>query len=167
MFHSGGKNPHPYQLLSWRKIKTIPGQAGSVQRSEKQPEQIIWAKKALAKRAACCELTDHGLQDAPGDVDELLVDLDGEVAQHLAVLSQVKVLQAVLVLLRRVLGHETLNRKLKHPCSLSHPLTVHQNHCIKTPLHPQSTIYQNMLPKYIMEKIKTHKSPLIYSDIWS
>lgn len=102
----------------------------------KQPEQIIWAKKALAKRAACCELTDHGLQDAPGDVDELLVDLDGEVAQHLAVLSQVKVLEAVLVLLHRVLGHETLNRKLKHPCSLSHPLTVHQNHCIKTPLHP-------------------------------
>lgn len=64
-------------------------------------------------RAVCCGLTDHGLQDAPCNVDELLVDLDGEVAQHLAILSQVKVLQAVLVLLRCVLGHETLSRKQK------------------------------------------------------
>ena len=54
------------------------------------------------------ELTDHGLHDALGHLDELLVDLDGEVAQHLPVLGQVKVLQAVLVLLARVLGHERL-----------------------------------------------------------
>ena len=55
------------------------------------------------------QLTDHGLHDALGHLDELLVDLDGEVAQHLPVLGQVKVLQAVLVLLARVLGHERLD----------------------------------------------------------
>lgn len=112
-----------------------------------------------------CELTDHGLQDALSNLDELLVVLDGEVAQHLAVLSQVEVLQAVLILLRCVLGHEILNRKLKHPGSLSHPLTVHQNCFIKTPLHPYSTICQNRLPKYATETIKTHKSPFFYPGI--
>lgn len=73
----------------------------------------------------CCELTDHGLEYALCYLNELLVDLDGEVAQHLAVLGQVKVLQTVLVLLRRVLCHETLKRRrLKHLVSLFHLFIV-------------------------------------------
>lgn len=44
------------------------------------------------------ELTDHWLYDAFCHLYELLVDLDGEVTQHLSVLCQVKVLQAVFVL---------------------------------------------------------------------
>lgn len=72
-----------------------------------------------------CQLTNHGLELALRYLNELLVDLDGEVAQHLAVLGQVKVLQAVLVLLRCVLRHETLSkRRLKLLVSLFHLFTV-------------------------------------------
>lgn len=53
-------------------------------------------------------LTDHGLHDVLCHLDELLVDLDGEVTQHLAVLCQVKVLQAVLILFGCVLSHKRL-----------------------------------------------------------
>ena len=67
------------------------------------------------------ELTDHGLHDALRHLDELLVDLDGEVTEHLPVLGQVKVLQAVLVLLARVLGHERLGQQQQqqHESSLN------------------------------------------------
>lgn len=62
------------------------------------------------------------MEDALGHLDELLVDLDGEVAQHLAILGQVEVLQTVLVLLRRVLRHKPLNAgRLKQPVLLFHP----------------------------------------------
>lgn len=56
-------------------------------------------------------LTDHGLQHALSYSNELLVDLDAQVTQNLPVLSQVKVLQAVLVLFWCVLGHECLRDK--------------------------------------------------------
>lgn len=52
--------------------------------------------------------TNHGLHHAFRYSDELLIDLDGEVTQNLPILSQVKVLQAVLVLLGGVLCHERL-----------------------------------------------------------
>lgn len=52
--------------------------------------------------------TDHGLHHALCYSDELLIDLDGEVTQNLPILGQVKVLQAVLVLLGSVLCHEGL-----------------------------------------------------------
>lgn len=58
------------------------------------------------------KLTDHGLNDAFCHFDELLVDLDGEITQHLSVLSQVKVLQTVLVLFGRVLCHKCLMKKM-------------------------------------------------------
>lgn len=54
------------------------------------------------------QLTNHGLYDGLSHLDELLVDLDGEVAQHLTVLGQVEVLQTVFVLLAGVLHHERL-----------------------------------------------------------
>lgn len=60
-------------------------------------------------KLSALKLTYHGLHDALGHLDELLVDLDGEVAQNLPVLGQVEVLQAVFVLLARVLGHERLH----------------------------------------------------------
>lgn len=56
------------------------------------------------------KLTDHRLYDAFGHFNELLVDLDGEIAQHLSVLRQVKVLQTVFVLFGCVLRHEHLNQ---------------------------------------------------------
>lgn len=43
--------------------------------------------------------------------DELMVDVDGEVAQDLPVLGQIEVLQAVLLLARRALLHELLTKK--------------------------------------------------------
>lgn len=42
------------------------------------------------------------------DGDELVVDVDGQVADDLSVFRQVKVLQAVLLLPRRTLLHELL-----------------------------------------------------------
>lgn len=58
------------------------------------------------------KLTDHGLNDAFCHFDELLVDLDGEITQHLSVLSQVKVLETVFVLFGRVLCHKCLMKKM-------------------------------------------------------
>lgn len=73
----------------------------------------------------CGELTDHGLEYTLCYLDELLINLDREVAQHLPVFGQVKVLQTVLVLLRCVLCHETLNRrKLRYLVSLFHLFIV-------------------------------------------
>lgn len=43
-------------------------------------------------RCILTQLTNHGLYDGLSHLDELLVDLDGEVTQHLAILGQVKVL---------------------------------------------------------------------------
>lgn len=53
-------------------------------------------------------LTDHRLDDAFRHPDELLVDLDGQVAQHLSILGQVEVLQTVFILFGCVLHHERL-----------------------------------------------------------
>lgn len=52
--------------------------------------------------------TYHGLQDVLHALDELLVDLDGQVADHLPVLCQVKVGQAVFVLPLSVMLHKGL-----------------------------------------------------------
>lgn len=59
------------------------------------------------------QLTYHGLYDSFSHLDELLIDLDGEVTQHLSVLCQVKVLQAVFVLFACVVRHKCLNKKKK------------------------------------------------------
>lgn len=45
--------------------------------------------------------------------DQLMVDVDGEIAQDLSVLGQIKILQAVLLLARRALLHELLLRRNK------------------------------------------------------
>lgn len=47
--------------------------------------------------------------------DELMVDVDGEIAQDLSVLGQVKVLQAVLLLARRALLQELLFEEERNP----------------------------------------------------
>lgn len=52
--------------------------------------------------------TYHWLQDVLHALDELLVVLDGQVTDHLPVLGQVEVGQAVLVLPRGVVLHEDL-----------------------------------------------------------
>lgn len=57
------------------------------------------------------ELTNHWLDDAFSHLDELLVDLDAQVTQNLAVLGQVEVLQTVFVLFGGVLSHEGLMGK--------------------------------------------------------
>lgn len=62
------------------------------------------------------ELTNHGLDDPFSHLDELLVDLDGEVTQHLSVLRQVEVLQAVFVLFACVLCHKCLKHKKRTDC---------------------------------------------------
>lgn len=56
-------------------------------------------------------LTDHGLQDVLHRLDELLVDLNGQIAQNLPVLGQVKVGETVIVLFRGVMLHELLERE--------------------------------------------------------
>lgn len=45
--------------------------------------------------------------------DKLMVDVDGEIAQDLSVLGQIKILQAVLLLARRTLLHELLLQRKK------------------------------------------------------
>lgn len=57
------------------------------------------------------QLTNHGLYDPFCHLNELLVDLDGEVTQHLTVFCQVKVLQTVFVLFAGVLRHKGLYKK--------------------------------------------------------
>lgn len=57
--------------------------------------------------------TYHGLEDVLHAFDQLLVDLDGQVADHLSVLCQVEVGQTVLVLPRRVVLHELLRQAQK------------------------------------------------------
>lgn len=52
--------------------------------------------------------TYHGLEDVLHAFNQLLVDLDGQVADHLSVLCQVEVRQTVLILPRRVVLHEGL-----------------------------------------------------------
>lgn len=61
--------------------------------------------------SSCCQLTYHRLQHTLGDFNELLVDLNGKVTQHLTVFSEVKVLKTVLILLGGVLSHEALQRE--------------------------------------------------------
>lgn len=56
-------------------------------------------------------LTDHGLQDVLHRLDELLVDLNGQIAQNLPVLGQVEVGETVIVLFRGVMLHELLERE--------------------------------------------------------
>lgn len=58
--------------------------------------------------SSCCQLTYHRLQHTLGDFNELLVDLNGKVTQHLTVFSEVEVLKTVLILLGRVPSHEAL-----------------------------------------------------------
>lgn len=60
-----------------------------------------------------CQLTYHRLQNTLGDLNELLVDLNGKVTQHLTIFSEVKVLKTVLILLGSILSHEALQRESK------------------------------------------------------
>lgn len=60
--------------------------------------------------------TYHGLEDVLHAFDQLLVDLDGQVADHLSVLCEVEVGQTVLVLPRRVVLHELLRQAQKTMC---------------------------------------------------
>lgn len=53
--------------------------------------------------------TYHGLEDVLHAFDQLLVDLDGQVTDHLSVLCQVEVGQTVFVLPRCVVFHEGLS----------------------------------------------------------
>lgn len=53
-------------------------------------------------------LTYHGLEDVLHAFDQLLVDLDGQVTDHLSVLCQVEVGQTVFILPLRVVLHEGL-----------------------------------------------------------
>lgn len=62
--------------------------------------------------------TDHGIERVLHHADELMVDVDGEVAENLPVLRQVEVLQAVLILTRRVVLHELLLIEGKQGISL-------------------------------------------------
>lgn len=62
---------------------------------------MIMTGLSLCRTDCCGEVLLH-------DCDKLMVDVDGEVAQDLSVLRQVKVLQAVLLLPRRTLLHELL-----------------------------------------------------------
>lgn len=52
--------------------------------------------------------TYHGLEDVLHAFDQLLVDLDGQVTDHLSVLCQVEVGQTVFILPRCVVLHEGL-----------------------------------------------------------
>lgn len=52
--------------------------------------------------------TYHGLEDVLHAFDQLLIDLDGQVTDHLSVLCQVEVGQTVFILPRRVVLHEGL-----------------------------------------------------------
>lgn len=54
--------------------------------------------------------TYHGLEDVLHAFDQLLVDLDGQVTDHLSVLCQVEVGQTVFILPRCVVLHEGLRR---------------------------------------------------------
>lgn len=56
--------------------------------------------------------TDHGLYDGLGHLDQLLVDLNRQVTQHLSVLCQVEIFQTVFVLFWSVLSHEGLDTKI-------------------------------------------------------
>lgn len=55
--------------------------------------------------------TYHWLQDVLHAFDQLLVDLDGQVTDHLSVLCQVKVGQAVLILPGCIVLHKDLGQK--------------------------------------------------------
>ena len=85
-----------------------------------------------------CQLTYHRLQEALGDFNELLVDLNGKIAQHLAVFSEVKVLKTVLILLCSVLSHEALQRETGAVLSARHrktsrpPVTSEVSYCGET-----------------------------------
>lgn len=73
-----------------------------------------WAREADRPRSEQRPgLTDHWLKDVLQHPHELLVDLNGQVTQHLPVLSQVKVGEAVLVLARRVVLHKALEPQCK------------------------------------------------------
>ena len=75
-----------------------------------QPKQT-WLRSVNNKSPLFVKwLTYHGLNDAFCYLNELLVDLDGEVTQHLSVLGQVKVLQAVFILFVCVLWRICLNK---------------------------------------------------------
>lgn len=59
------------------------------------------------------QVTDGGKEASLKDRDELVVDVDGQVADDLSVFGQVKVLQAVLLLSRGALLHELLFKSAK------------------------------------------------------
>lgn len=64
--------------------------------------------KVKHRRGVDRRVTDGGDEAPLQDGDELVVDVDGQVADDLSVFGQVKVLQAVLLLPRRALLHELL-----------------------------------------------------------
>lgn len=58
-----------------------------------------------------CVLTDHWVQDILHTLDELLVNLNGQITKNLTILSQVKVGQTVFILLWSVKLHKLLRKK--------------------------------------------------------
>ena len=74
-------------------------------------------------------LTYHGLDLVLDDPDQHLVDVDAQVVHHMAVLRQVKVPQAVIVLPVGVLRREALReRERKTRCLLQSTLPKSKSH---------------------------------------
>lgn len=80
--------------------------------SNRQRDKYTGKEKQIDRKAPRVHvLTDHGLQDVLHTLDELLVDLNGQITQNLPVLGQVKVGETVIVLFRSVMLHELLERE--------------------------------------------------------
>lgn len=70
--------------------------------------------KTAARPQTTQQVTDGGKEALLQDGDELVVDVDGQVADDLSVFGQVEILQAVLLLSWRTLLHELLLKTAKH-----------------------------------------------------
>lgn len=80
-------------------------------------------------------LTYHGLEDVLHAFDQLLVDLDGQVTDHLSVLCQVEVGQTVFILSLCVVLHEGLRHTDRQRQDRKYVSIFIPDDSIKTPSH--------------------------------
>lgn len=132
--------------IPWRlSCSNMPGTVG--QRSENRAFLgCLWRLNTVGIRVGLTlQNTNRRSEALFHDCEKLMVDVDGQVAENLSVFWQVKIVQAVLQLARRILFHELLSwtkitaRECQNTPSSVHDITLQpktMTNALKTDLLP-------------------------------
>lgn len=123
--------------------------------------------KVKHRRDVHRQVTDGGDEALLQDGDELVVDVDGQVADDLSVFRQVKVPQAVLLLPRRALLHELLFKSAKKKQRSHKQETVNTSVTLETFDEGQPTssplyCFRQLSSWYVLESQKDSSSKSLW-----